>query len=185
MTNMNSELPSAHGFVKRNWGWLLALGVVFELAGFISLGMVVSVTLASMFLIGALVLVTGVFQLIDVFRSQGWKAAAWHFLIALLYIFAGSLIIYDPFIASTIITAMLAWTLIIIGVARAFMAFSIRQSKGWFWLLLAGIASIALGVMILMQWPASGLWVIGLFISIELIINGWSYVLLALAIRQS
>lgn len=185
MTNLNSALPSVPGYVKRNWGWLFALGIVFELAGFISLGMVVSVTLASMFLIGAMVLFAAALQLVDVFKSKDWKAVAWHFLIALLYIFAGSLIIYDPFIASTIITAMLAWTLIIIGMARAFMAFSIRQGQGWIWLLLAGIASFVLGVMILMQWPASGLWVIGLFISIELIINGWSYILLALAIRRA
>lgn len=185
MSPLNSVMPSVPMYVKRNWGWLLALGIVFELAGFFSLGMVVSVTLASMFVIGAVILFTGALQLVDVFRSKCWKAVAWHFLIALLYIFAGSLFIYDPFLASTMITAMLAWTLIFIGVARAFMAFSIRNSEGWFWLLLAGIASLVLGIMILMQWPASGLWVIGLLISVELIINGWSYILLALAIRRS
>lgn len=185
MSPLNSVMPSVPVYVKRNWGWLLALGIVFELAGFFSLGMVVSVTLASMLVIGAVILFTGALQLVDAFRSKCWKAVAWHFLIALLYIFAGSLFIYDPFLASTMITAMLAWTLIVIGVARSFMAFSIRHSEGWFWLLLAGIASLVLGIMILMQWPASGLWVIGLLISVELIINGWSYILLALAIRRS
>lgn len=185
MSNVNSATPLVPQYVKRNWGWLLALGIVFELAGFFSLGMVVSVTLASMFVIGAVILFAGVLQLIDVFRSKGWKAVVWHFFIAILYIFAGSLVVYDPFLASTLITAMLAWTLIIIGMARIFMAFSIRNSEGWIWLLLAGVASLVLGIMILMQWPASGLWVIGLLISVELIINGWSYILLALAIRRS
>jgi uncharacterized membrane protein HdeD (DUF308 family) len=41
------------------------------------------------------------------------------------------------------------------------------------------------GLMILMEWPQSGLWIIGLFIAIELIFNGWSYVFVALAARAS
>lgn len=185
MSNLNSGLPPVPVYFKRNWGWLLGLGIVFEVLGFLGLGMVVSLTLVSMFFMGALVLIAGVSQLVDAFKSKGWQAVIWHFLIAMLYVFAGCLIIYDPFLASTIITVMIAWILIVIGVTRAFMAFSLRHSEGWVWLLLAGIASLILGIMILTQWPLSGLWVIGLFISIEMIVNGWSYILLALAIRKS
>ena len=39
--------------------------------------------------------------------------------------------------------------------------------------------------MIVLQWPVSGLWVIGLFVAIELILNGWSYVFVALAARKA
>ena len=184
MATSNARSPVIAGYSNRNWGWLLGLGVLFVLIGFVSLGMVVTVTVASMFLIGALIIFAGVSQLVDVFRSKGWKATIWHFLIGLLYIFAGCLIIYDPFLASTIITALLAWTLILIGVTRVIMAFAIRESQGWVWLLLAGLAALVLGIMILMHWPASGLWVIGMLISVELIVNGWGYIFLALALRR-
>ena len=55
---------------------------------------------------------------------------------------------------------------------------------GWAWTLVAGIAAIALGVMILNSWPASGLWVIGMFIAIELIFNGWGMIMLSLAAKK-
>lgn len=35
------------------------------------------------------------------------------------------------------------------------------------------------------EWPVSGFWVIGLFVAIELILNGWSYVFVALAARKA
>jgi len=167
-----------------SWGWLLALGILFLITGFISLGMVVSVTLASMFFIGVLVLIAGVFQLVDVFKCHGWKAIAWHCLIALVYIYVGCLIIYDPFIASALITALLAWAFIVIGIFRVCMSFMLRSGQGWGWVLLAGLVSIILGAMILMQWPMSGLWVIGLLISIELIVSGWTTTALALVMRH-
>ena len=38
--------------------------------------------------------------------------------------------------------------------------------------------------MIFAQWPQSGQWVIGLFLAIELIMNGWMLVMVALSARQ-
>jgi len=40
-----------------------------------------------------------------------------------------------------------------------------------------------LGVLVLAQWPVSGLWVIGLFIGIELIFYGVAWIAVALHFR--
>jgi uncharacterized membrane protein HdeD (DUF308 family) len=64
------------------------------------------------------------------------------------------------------------------------MAFQHRGTKGWGWLLFGGIVAVLLGAMIASRWPVSGLWVIGLFVAIELIMNGWTYVFLALAAKE-
>jgi uncharacterized membrane protein HdeD (DUF308 family) len=40
-------------------------------------------------------------------------------------------------------------------------------------------------LLIFSEWPVSGIWVIGLFIAIELIVHGWSLVALALAARNA
>jgi uncharacterized membrane protein HdeD (DUF308 family) len=39
--------------------------------------------------------------------------------------------------------------------------------------------------MIIAKWPMSGMWVIGLFVAIELIFNGWAYLFVALAARRA
>ena len=51
-------------------------------------------------------------------------------------------------------------------------------------MLFNGIITLILGIIIWRQWPVSGLWVIGLFIGIDLIISGWAWVMLSFAARQ-
>lgn len=161
---------------NRNWPLLIGLGVVFVVFGGLGLSMVVGVTLVSIMLIGLLVMIGGVVQFIDVFKSREWGVAIWHAFIALFYLVGGGLIIYDPVLASTIITALIAWTLIIIGLTRLVLAIKLHHAGNSFWLMLASITAIVLGGIILMQWPVSSLWLIGLFVSIELLVTGFSYI---------
>ena len=185
MTRVKTKMDVGTAQLSRNWGWLLALGIFLVVLGCIGLGMVVGLTLASMLFLGILLLIGGFSQLWDAFKAKEWDGVFSHAFIAALYIIGGGIVIYDPFLASALITAMLACVLIIIGITRLFMAAKLRGSTGWIWLVFAGLIAIALGGMILMHWPISGLWVIGLFIAIELIVDGWAYIFLALGLRRS
>jgi len=80
---------------------------------------------------------------------------------------------------------ILGGALIGIGIARMVMALQLRGLKSWVWPLVSGILEILLGVMIVAKWPVSGLWVIGLFVAIELIMNGWSCIAIALTAKES
>lgn len=170
--------------LKPGRGWLLGFGLLFVLLGCIGLGMTFGLTMASMIFFGVMLIIAGVLQFGEVFKDRQWKGALWHALIAMLYIAGGCIIVYDPVLASTLITAILAGLLIAIGVSRTLMAVMVRGTKGWVWLLLAGLATLVLGMMILAQWPVSGLWFIGLFIAIEMIINGWTLIMLACAANR-
>ncbi len=182
----NTMIPAeAFGEVSRNWGWLLALGILFVILGTIGLGMTFTLTLASVLFFGVLMLIGGGAQLVQAFQDKGWKSVIWHVLIALLYIGAGIIVVRNPVGASLLLTAMLAGALVAVGVVRIIMAFQLRGDSGWVWLLLGGIVTLLLGLMIFSKWPVSGLWVIGLFVAIEMIVNGWSYVAIALAARRA
>lgn len=181
-----SAVAAVFGTLKKNWGWLLALGVVSIVLGTIGLYMTFALTLATVLLFGALMLVGGLLQLIQAFSCTGWKSVVGHVLIALLYCVAGILIIVDPVLASGVLTLVLAGILIAVGVIRFMMGIQQRKAvAGWYWSVMSGLVSILLGAMIVLQWPVSGLWVIGLFVAIELILNGWSYVFVALAARKA
>ncbi|MTW19605.1 HdeD family acid-resistance protein [Allochromatium palmeri] len=184
--NMAEIREAVFGDVKKNWGWLLALGLVSLVLGTIGFYMTFALTLASVLLFGILILGAGVLQLIHAFTCKGWKSVFWHVLIALLYVAAGVNIILDPARASAMLTLILAGILIAVGVLRILMAIQLRPvATGWFWSLLSGLVSILLGGMIIAEWPVSGLWVIGLFVAIELIFSGWSTVFVALAARRA
>jgi len=173
------------GELKKNWGWLLAFGVLSIILGTIGLGMTFVLTEVSIVFFGILLIVGGVFQLFDAFKCKGWKSTLWHILIALLYIAAGIAMVSQPLMAAATLTLVIAWILIAVGVSRIIMGFQLKPAQGWYWPLISGLISILLGIMILAKWPVSGLWVIGLFVAIELILNGWSYVFVALAARKA
>lgn len=174
------------GDLRKNWGWLLAFGIVSIVLGTIGLYMTFALTLATMLLFGVMILGAGLLQLFEAFACKGWKSVLAHVLIALFYVAAGGLIIADPVFASKLLTLILAGILVAAGVTRIAMAMQLRGvASGWYWALLSGLISILLGAMIVLQWPVSGLWVIGLFVAVELIMNGWSYLFIALAARRS
>ena len=172
------------GELHINWRWLVALGAVFVLLGAIGLGLTYFLTVASVFFMGFLMLIGGGAQIVQLFGSKGWKSVLFHLLIAVLYIFAGICIVINPVAASITLTLLFAWLLIIIGIIRIFIAFQARQYKNWYWLLLGGFVSVLFGLVIINDWPASGLFVIGLIIAIELIFHGIGLIFFGYGIKQ-
>jgi len=182
-----AEEVALFGDLKRNWGWLLAFGILSTVLGTIGLGWTASegLTLITVLFFGWLLIVGGGFQLVDAFYCKRWKGVLVHVLTALLYILAGYLIVQDPVLASATFTLIIAAVLIAVGVLRILMAIQHRGSAGWVWALLGGLISILLGGIIIAHWPVSGLWVIGFFVAIELLLNGWTSIFVALAARRA
>ncbi|MBZ0072693.1 MAG: HdeD family acid-resistance protein [Gammaproteobacteria bacterium] len=183
--NAMQDFEAVFGDLKRSWGWLLALGILFIVLGTIALGMSMAMTVVTVLFFGVLLLIGGVLQVIDAFKCKGWKSIMLHIAIAGLYLLAGTLLITKPLIGSMAITALLAASFIVIGLLRIFMGFQLKgDGLAWGWVLLAGIVSLVLGAMIFFQWPASALWFIGLLVAVEMIFHGWAYVTIALAIKS-
>lgn len=172
------------GSLREHWGWMLALGILMLVLGVIGLYASVALTIVSVLLFGALLVAGGIAQAIQAFRARGWKSVALHVGIALLYIAGGGIALYDPVAASLSLTIFIAAMLLVAGIFRAVIAFQMRPAGGWGWVLFGGIMSFLLGVLIFMQWPVSGLFAIGLFVAIELIVDGWSCILFALAAKS-
>jgi len=169
--------------IGKKWGWILAIGVLMVILGAIGIGATFALTLTTVMFFGILILIGGGFQLLDAFRYKGWSLIG-KILIALLYLAVGFIMVNNPLLASTTLTLFIAWALIAVGIVRIIMAFQLRGVDSWVWTLISGIAAIVLGIMILNNWPESGLWVIGMFVAIELIFNGWGMIMLALAAKN-
>ena len=76
MTNAGSVLGLGPGAgltpLKAKWGWIVALGVVYLIAGVIALGSVVMATIASVYVVGIMMLLAGVFEVIHSFQIKTW-----------------------------------------------------------------------------------------------------------------
>ena len=162
------------------------MGIALTILGIAGLYMVGTLTIVSGWWFGILVIAGGILTLVDAFRAEGWKAKLWEILIALAYIVAGLVMVMNPGASAVWFTMFIAAFLLVSGVFRIIIGFQIKgEVKGWGWTVFGGIASIILAIMIFSQWPFSGLWVIGLFIAIEMIMQGTSMISIALAAKAS
>jgi uncharacterized membrane protein HdeD (DUF308 family) len=178
-------LGADFGELHKHWGWLMAVGILSVVLGMIGLGMSVALTLVSVLFFGVLLAIGGAIELVQSFKARGWKSIALHVLIAVLHLAAGVIIIMDPLVASSILTLLLAGAIAGGGIARIVIAIQHRETSGWVLCLFSGLVSLVLGGLILSQWPVSGLWVIGLFVAIELIFSGFAQISLAMAAKAS
>ncbi len=55
--------------------------------------------------------------------------------------------------------------------------------RRWGWLVAAGVASIVVGVLLLLGWPGTALWATGLLLGVNLIFTGVTNTTLALTAR--
>jgi uncharacterized membrane protein HdeD (DUF308 family) len=188
LENPVTPAPLLHplfGDAKKNWGWLLGFGILSVILGTVGLGMTPYLTMAGVTFFGILLAVGGGFQLVDAFKCKGWKGTLVNILIGLIYLGTGLVIAIDPLRAAVVLTLMLGIAVIVVGILRIGIAFQHKGSPGWGWALAGGIVSILLGLLVLSGWPVSGVWVIGLVIAVELIVNGWTYIFVGLAARAA
>jgi len=170
--------------LKRNWGWFLTLGILLVVLGMIALGASVAMTIASVLLFGWLLIIGGVLEAIHAFwREKGWGGVFIDLLTGILYVVVGFMIVANPGAAAVTLTLLIALFLMFGGIFRIVVALMARFPH-WGWLALHGLINVLLGVAIWRQWPLSGLWVIGLFVGIDMLFNGWSLVMLGLAARK-
>ena len=165
------------------WWWFLLLGIALILLGTAAISVPILVSVVAVKFFGILLLVGGVAQIIGSFWEGEWSGLMLHLLMGILYAVVGGMLIGNPLEGLAVLTLMLAALLIVGGLFRVIVAMKM-QFHVWGWVLLSGIISILLGVLIWADWPAISLVVIGLFLGIEMIFNGWSWIMLGLDIRR-
>jgi uncharacterized membrane protein HdeD (DUF308 family) len=169
--------------LRRHWGWYLALGIALIILGIIALGNSLLATLASMLVLGWLLIIGGAIQIVQAFRTRDWGGFFLHLLAGILYVVVGVLAVVNPAVSALALTLLLASFFLVVGLFRIITALVMRFPS-WGWALVNGIITLLLGILIWAEWPVSGLWVIGMFVGIEMILSGWSWVMLALAARR-
>ena len=161
-------------------GWFLFMGVALIILGTIAVASAEIMTLVSVMLLGWLLLFGGLFEVVHGFARRAWGGFFINLMGGLLYAVTGILMISHPGLAAATLTLMIAMLLVVAGTFRIVVAFSTPiHHRGW--LVLNGVVSLLFGIYILSTWPASGLVIIGLFIGIDMIFDGWTEVMLALS----
>lgn len=179
--SITQDFTPAAGKFKKEWGWFLALGISMVLLGMVALGATSVVTLATVWFFGFLIIFGGVLHIGHAFAYMKWKGFWPELLLGILYLLCGVILCANPLAGSAVLTLFLGIAFLFNGGARATLSLMHREQKGWGMMLFSGIISVILGVLILAHWPVISLFIIGLYVAVELICSGVFWLTLAIA----
>ncbi|MGA7329226.1 MAG: HdeD family acid-resistance protein [Rhodomicrobium sp.] len=165
-----------------SWWLYTLLGVILLIAGAFVLGEVVLASVISAIFIAWAIVIAGIFQIIHAFSARGWKGFVFDGILGVLYIAGGAILLSNPVAASLTLTFALGVIWIVSGLFRVTLA-AVLWREGGMMLLLSGLLGIAAGAIILTRWPASGLWVLGLCLGIDLIFHGVAWIAYSLSVH--
>jgi uncharacterized membrane protein HdeD (DUF308 family) len=182
----HSDIAQTAGLapLRAKSGWIVALGVVYVIAGVIALGSVVFATVVSVFIVGVMMLIAGVAEVFNAFQIKTWGKFFLWLLLGALYIVAGFVTFENPLLAAAVLTLVLGFSLLASGVMRIVLAFSMKEEMPWIWVAVSGVITLLLGLIILAHWPVSSLYILGLFLGIDLVIAGVGWIGIGLGLKR-
>ncbi|MGP0069380.1 MAG: HdeD family acid-resistance protein [Isosphaeraceae bacterium] len=169
--------------IKGNWGWFLTLGIILIVVGTMAVGMPFIASLASVVLLGMLLIMGGIVQLVGTFLTRDWSGFFLTLLMGVLYLVLGVMFLRHPGGVLEAMTLLLACGLMVSGLFRIIGSLMYKFPY-WGWTLAGGAINLLLGIYIYSQWPLDSFFVLGLFVGVDLIFTGWTWVMLALAIKN-
>lgn len=179
---MDHFLDKEVELLRVRWPLLALMSVASIILGTIAIMASFAATMATVFLLGCLLLAGGIVHFIQSFNTRGWSGFFGHVLGAVLYGVAGGYMIAHPAVSAFSLTLIVGMVLAVGGLYQVITSIVARY-KSWGWTFLNGIIGIVLGVLIFAQWPVSAFWIIGTFVGIDLILRGWATLMLAMSAR--
>jgi uncharacterized membrane protein HdeD (DUF308 family) len=184
LTQIKEIRAAVLGSAAKVPGALIGMGILFIALGMIGIAGQTLFSFITVNVLGAFLIFGGAVQFANALKSTGWKGVGIQVVLAVLYIAAGIYTWTFPIPALEVITLWLAAIFFVTGVLRLISSFQHRHFREWFWLVLSSAISILMGVLIMNGYPESSLWLPGLLIAIELLLQGWSLLFLGLAARS-
>jgi uncharacterized membrane protein HdeD (DUF308 family) len=186
MNNFADVMKHELQHMRAHWLWILLLGLLLVTAGTAAVvvpAATVGTTFGVTIFLGLLLMVGGVSTIVSAFWIGRWGGFLVQLLVGLLYLASGLMMTERPRLAAITITVFIAVSFIVLGTFRTISALQLRYPL-WGWSLLNGVVTLLAGIMIYRHLPQDAFWVIGLLVGLEMLLNGWTWVMLAVALRR-
>jgi uncharacterized membrane protein HdeD (DUF308 family) len=184
MASLVSDMSASVDQLRKQWGWFLALGIGLIVLGILAMMYTSRATIASVVGLGFILLVAGAVQTFAAFQARGAGHVILYLLLGALDIIVGVVLIESPAAGALAVTLVLAVYFMFSGVFR-FVYSLWAQFPMYGWAALSGIVSVALGVLLLAQWPSSAFWFLGFAVGVNFILVGVSWSIVAFRIKPA
>jgi uncharacterized membrane protein HdeD (DUF308 family) len=178
------ELFCGLGDLQKKWGWFLAIGIALILIGLMAIALAGLTTLFSVIVLASVLIAGGGIQMINTLKTYRGEGFFLSLLTSIFYLVVGILLFLNPQVGGITLTLLLAAFYMVGGISKMVVS-AVNRFANWGWMFFSGFIAFMLGLLIWIEWPQSGLWVIGMFVGIDLITVGWLWVALSLTAKDA
>lgn len=159
---------------------LLALGLALLLCGAAAVMLPALSTIAASKVLGAALAIAGAVTLVQAFQLKGWVGFLWQLLCGTAEVVIGLLVWFNPLTGAAVITLLIGIVLAVQGVAQLILAVKLRPQRGWLWLGLASLFSLAVCAVLALRFPFTSVETPGAMAGLALAVAGLAYVVMGI-----
>lgn len=163
--------------------YTLTIGILMVLLGMAGIILPGVMSLGTAIFVAWLLLTGGVLWGIHTYQHNPAHVMDW-LKPALLFITGGLMLIY-PASGVAVVGLLLATYLLLDAYGSFALAQTIHPAKGWGWMTFNGVVSFLMALLFLIGWPSTSLWLVGLYVGISLLFDGWALVAIGWALRKA
>ena len=173
--NLNLEMNLNKNLVDNFKKHTKISGSIFVLIGAIGIIFPVFMSVSTVVLVAYLMMFAGISAGILTYKSNKEDWAGW--LKSFILLLASFILLYYPMLGAAALGLVFAIYFFTDAFAGFGLAFSLKPQKIWLVWLFNAITSLVLGVLFIIGWPKSSLFLIGLLVGISLLFDGVSLLL--------
>jgi uncharacterized membrane protein HdeD (DUF308 family) len=183
-SNATEGLRGPGTLVKKATNWFIAVAVLFILLGLFAIAEPFAAGLGVTLLVGWLLVIGAVAHFIAAFKGGGAKHVILQLLVGIVYLIGGLYFLTHTIMGVSTLTLLLSGVILAEGVLEILAYFRLRNMHAASWLLINGVVTLLLGGLIWFHWPSSSVWAIGTLVGVNLLMTGFSRLMLGMAARK-
>ncbi len=176
--------PELRAGLARSWKALMTIGIIAIVIGCIAILVPAVAAVGTAIFIGWILLIAGAFLVAAAFSAHSVGSLVLRLLWAAITVIVGLWLIVEPHNGTLTLTFVLGVYFLFMGITRITVAFLGRGQPNAGWVGLSGVLGLLIGILVLVKFPSSADWAIGLLVGIDLIFAGWTLTSIALVGKE-
>lgn len=161
----------------------IVLGILLTIIGLAIILHAASTSALSLALMGLFLAVSGVILGVHAFWVREWKGVFISLLMGIVSVIVGAFCLFQPLDSAIAIASLFGAFFLVIGLIQI-LASAFLRFNHWGIILLAGVLSFIFGIAIFAQWPFSAIWVLGVFVGINICLVGLTMIVFAQSLEE-
>ena len=176
-------MTNSQQMTHRSFALTLITGILLIILGTTGIIIPAIMSLATVLFLGWVLILGGIMWGYHTLRYD--RRSFHHWFKPVLLIVTGSLALWHPLLGVEAVALLMTIYLILDSYGSFAIAHSMKPAKGTGWMTFNGIVSLGLAIFFLISWPESSIWLVGIFVGISILFDGWALLAIAWSLRKT